>query len=65
MNRVPGFLKSSAFRVASESVNAMFKRKHIYVPTKRWKIIAFLLKTVPKPIFKILSSIIAPGRFAK
>lgn len=65
MNRVPKFLKSSAFRVASESVDAMFKRKHLYVPTKRWKIIAFLLKTVPRPIFKILSSIIAPGRFEK
>ncbi|MBK55866.1 MAG: polyketide synthase [Flavobacteriaceae bacterium] len=65
MNRVPTFLKSSAFRVASESVDAMFKRKHLYVPTKRWKIIAFLLKTVPRPIFKILSSIIAPGRFEK
>ncbi len=65
MNRVPKFLKISALRVASESVDAMFKKKHLYVPTKRWKIIAFLLKTVPRPIFKILSSIIAPGRFEK
>ena len=65
MDRVPSFLKNSAQRVAKESVEAMVRRKKLYVPTKRWKFIAFLLKTVPKPVFNILSSIIAPGRFSK
>ena len=65
MDRVPKFLKKSAKRIAIEGVNAMLKGKAICVPTKTWKIIAFLINSVPQPIFKILSSFIAPGRFKK
>ena len=39
------------------------KKKKVVVPTKTWKIIVFLLKIVPKIIFDILSSILAPGRY--
>tara|TARA_B100000965_G_C19593448_1_gene759004 strand:- start:2140 stop:2937 length:798 start_codon:yes stop_codon:yes gene_type:complete len=63
MDRVPNFLKKSAKRIAYESVEAMFKKKSIYVPTKTWKIIAFLINNVPHSIFKFLTNIIAPGRF--
>ena len=63
MDRVPNFLKKSAKRIAYESVEAMFKKKSIHVPTKTWKIIAFLINNVPHSIFKFLTNIIAPGRF--
>ena len=41
----------------------MIKKKKVVVPTKTWKIIVFLLKIVPKIIFDILSSVLAPGRY--
>ena len=65
MDRVPKFLKKSAKRIAIEGVNAMLKGKAICVPTKTWKIIAFLINSAPHSVFKILSSFIAPGRFKK
>jgi short-subunit dehydrogenase len=63
MDSVPKFLKKSAFRIAKEGVNGMFKQKKVVVPTKTWKIIVFLLKIVPKFVFDFLSSILAPGRY--
>jgi len=65
MDKVPKFLVKSAKRVSKEGVDGMFNRKRIVVPTKTWKIIAFLMKTLPYSFFLILSSIIAPGRFNK
>ena len=65
MDRVPNFLKKTAKRIAVESVEAMYDKKDIYVPTKTWKIIAFLINNVPRFIFKFLTNIIAPGRFKK
>ena len=65
MDQVPNFLKKSAKRIAIDGVNAMFKCKRIYVPTKTWKIITFLINSVPYFVFKILSSFIAPSRFNK
>tara|TARA_A100001388_G_scaffold277480_1_gene268897 strand:+ start:1796 stop:2593 length:798 start_codon:yes stop_codon:yes gene_type:complete len=63
MDRVPKFLKKSAKRIAIEGVNGMLKGKKIIVPTKTWKVIVFLLKIVPRPVFDVLSSIMAPGRY--
>ena len=63
MDSVPKFLKKSALRVAKEGVDGMIKKKKVVVPTKTWKIIVFLLKIVPKIIFDILSSVLAPGRY--
>jgi short-subunit dehydrogenase len=63
MDSVPSFLKKSACRVAKEGVEGMMAKKRVVVPTKTWKIIVFLLKLVPKKVFDLLSSILAPGRY--
>ena len=43
----------------------MFKGKKVYIPTKTWKVIGFLINTTPKVVFDFLSSILAPGRYDK
>ena len=63
MDSVPSFLKKSAKRIAEEGVDAMFKGKRICVPTKTWKIIVFLLKVIPHSVFKLVSGLLAPGRY--
>ena len=63
MDSVPNFLKKSASRIAKEGVKGMLDNKKVVVPTKTWKIIVFLLKIVPKKIFDLISSILAPGRY--
>ena len=63
MDSVPGFLKKSANRIAKEGVDAMLKGKKVSIPTKTWKIIVFLLKIIPNSIFRLLSGILAPGRY--
>ena len=63
MDSVPCFLKKSAKRIAEEGVDAMLKGKKISVPTKTWKVIVFLLKIIPHSIFRLLSGLLAPGRY--
>ena len=63
MDSVPRFLKKSAKRIAEEGVDAMLKGKKISVPTKTWKVIVFLLKIIPHSIFRLLSGLLAPGRY--
>ena len=63
MDSVPSFLKKSAKRIAEEGVDAMFKGKRISVPTKTWKVIVFLLKVIPHSVFKLVSGLLAPGRY--
>ena len=63
MDSVPGFLKKSAKRIAQEGVDAMFKGKKVSVPTKTWKVIVFMLKIIPHSIFRLVSGLLAPGRY--
>ena len=63
MDSVPSFLKKSAKRIAEEGVDAMFKGKSISVPTKTWKVIVFLLKIIPHSVFRLVSGLLAPGRY--
>ena len=63
MDSVPNFLKKSASRIAKEAVKGMLDNKKVVVPTKTWKIIVFLLKIVPKKVFDLISSVLAPGRY--
>ena len=63
MDSVPGFLKKSAKRIAQEGVDAMFKGKKVSVPTKTWKVIVFLLKIIPHSVFRVVSGLLAPGRY--
>ena len=63
MDSVPNFLKKSASRIAKEGVKGMLDNKKVVIPTKTWKIIVFLLKIVPKKVFDLISSVLAPGRY--
>ena len=63
MDSVPSFLKKSAKRIAEEGVDAMFKGKKLSVPTKTWKVIVFLLKIIPHSVFRLVSGLLAPGRY--
>ena len=63
MDSVPGFLKKSAKRIAQEGVDAMFTGKKVNVPTKTWKVIVFLLKIIPHSVFRLVSGLLAPGRY--
>ena len=63
MDNVPSFLKKSAKRIAKEGVDAMLKGKKVSVPTKTWKIIVFLLKIIPHSVFRLVSGLLAPGRY--
>ena len=63
MDSVPNFLKKSASRIAKEGVKGMLDNNKVVVPTKTWKIIVFLLKIVPKKVFDLISSVLAPGRY--
>ena len=63
MDSVPGFLKKSAKRIAQEGVDAMFKGKKVSVPTKTWNVIVFLLKIIPHSVFRVVSGLLAPGRY--
>tara|TARA_B100000575_G_scaffold83496_1_gene65723 strand:- start:2062 stop:2859 length:798 start_codon:yes stop_codon:yes gene_type:complete len=63
MDSVPTFLKKSAKRIAEEGVEAMLKGKKVSIPTKTWKVIVFLLKIIPHSIFRLVSGLLAPGRY--
>ena len=63
MDSVPGFLKKSAKRIAEEGVAAMIRGKKVSIPTKTWKIIVFLLKIIPHSVFRLVSGLLAPGRY--
>lgn len=65
MDRVPSFMKTTATRVAEEAVVAMLKEKRVYVPTKTFKVIVFLLKVLPHSLFPLFSKRLAPGRYEK
>ena len=65
MDSVPKFMKKAAPRVAEEAVAATLKGKKVCVPTKTFKIIAFLLKVIPHSFFSMVSAVLAPGRYEK
>ncbi len=63
MDRVPAFMKKSAQRVAEEAVKAILKGKKVCVPTTTYKLIVFLLRTLPHALFPLFSRRLAPGRY--
>ena len=64
-DRVPVFLKKTALRVATEAVEDTLKGKSISIPTKTYKVFAFILKVAPLTIFSLLVKVLAPGRYDK
>tara|TARA_A100000164_G_scaffold156688_2_gene139029 strand:+ start:279 stop:1079 length:801 start_codon:yes stop_codon:yes gene_type:complete len=65
MDRVPSFMKKTAYSVAKEAVNDTLKGKKVCVPSKTFKLIVFLLKIVPHSLFPFFSKRLAPGRYNK
>ena len=65
MDRVPSFMKKTAYRVAEEAVYETLKGKKVCVPSKTFKLIVFLLKIVPHSLFPFFSKRLAPGRYDK
>ena len=63
MDRVPSFMKKGAERVAEEGVEALLEGKEVCVPSKTFKVIVFFLRWLPKSVFSIASSRLAPGRY--
>ena len=65
MDRVPSFMKKTAYSVAEEAVIATLKGKKVCIPSKTFKLIVFLLKIVPHSLFPFFSKRLAPGRYDK
>ena len=65
MDDVPSFMKFSAERIAKEGTEAMFKGKHLCVPTKTYKFLVFLLRVTPYWFIRLLENTLAPGRYEK
>ena len=63
MDRVPNFLVFSAKRIADEAIQATLAGKSLCVPTKTYKFLVFMLKTLPNSILSFLGKILAPGRY--
>ena len=65
MDKVPSFMKLNAQDVAEEAVNDTLAGKAISIPSKRYKLIIFLLKCLPRPIMSFASNYLTGGRYQK
>tara|TARA_B100000965_G_scaffold48031_1_gene35231 strand:- start:944 stop:1747 length:804 start_codon:yes stop_codon:yes gene_type:complete len=65
MDKVPSFMKLNAQDVAEEAVNDTLTGKAISIPSKRYKLIIFLLKCLPRPIMSFASNYLTGGRYQK
>ncbi|MBT5216273.1 MAG: SDR family NAD(P)-dependent oxidoreductase, partial [Gammaproteobacteria bacterium] len=65
MDKVPGFMKFSAKRIAEEAVIATLNGKSLCVPTKTYRFLVFLLKILPSSALALIESNVAPGRYDK
>ena len=63
MDKVPEFLKLNVKKVAEEAVQATLKGKTLCIPSKRYKVIVFLLKVVSLKFFQFID--ITGGRYEK
>jgi short-subunit dehydrogenase len=64
MDKVPAFMKLEAKDVAAEAVEATLNSKSYCVPSKRYKVLVFLIKYAPF-LIKLLSNTLSGGRYAK
>ncbi len=64
MDKVPGFMKLDAKRVAEEGVIAMLKGKRLSVPSKRYKLIIFLMSHASF-LINFFSNALTGGRYKK
>ena len=64
MDRVPAFMKLDAKDVAAEAVEATLNSKSYCVPSKRYKVLVFLIKHASF-VIRLLSNTLSGGRYAK
>ena len=64
MDKVPAFMKLTAERVAREGLDAMFAGKRISIPSKRYKVLVFLM-THLSFLINIFSNALTGGRYKK
>jgi short-subunit dehydrogenase len=63
MDKVPEFLKLNVKKVAEEAIQATLKGKTLCIPSKRYKVLVFLLKVIPWKVFQLID--ITGGRYEK
>ena len=64
MDKVPAFMKLTAERVAREGLDAMFAGKRLSIPSKRYKVLVFLM-TYFSFLINIFSNALTGGRYEK
>ena len=64
MDKVPAFMKLNAERVAREGLDAMFAGKRLSIPSKRYKVLVFLM-THLSFLINIFSNSLTGGRYKK
>ena len=64
MDKVPAFMKLNAKDVAAEAVEATLNSKSYCVPSKRYKVLVFLIKYASF-LMRLLSNTLSGGRYAK
>lgn len=62
MDKVPAFMKLTAERVAKEGLDAMFAGKRLSIPSKRYKVLVFLMTHFPF-LINIFSNSLTGGRY--
>ncbi len=65
MDKVPFFMKLSVKAVAKEAVKDTLAGKSVSIPSKRYKLIIFLLRYLPRPIMSLASNFLTGGRYKK
>ena len=61
--RIEETAKLNVKKVAEEAVQATLKGKTLCIPSKRYKVLVFLLKVVPWKVFQLID--ITGGRYEK
>ncbi len=65
MDQVPSFMKLNVKAVAKEAVKDTLAGKSVSIPSKRYKLIIFLLRYLPGPIMSFASNFLTGGRYKK
>ena len=65
MDKVPAFMKLKVQDVAEEAVKACLAGKRICIPSKRYKVIVFLLRFLPMGMMALVSNFLTGGRYKK
>ena len=64
MDKVPGFLKLDARRVAREGIDAMLQRKNLCIPGKRYRFLVFMMNYFSF-LIRLGSNALTGGRYKR